>query len=133
MHSQHSLTTEILSLQTQTAQLSTQNSILASQKADLAAQISDLTLSLKASEVKHGYFKKELATARDEYKELIRILGKTQEELALNKEPSLAHDHPCAIEIRKLKLKIEGLGLINEKLTQSVADSKRVLKQVELV
>lgn len=36
-----------------------------------------------------------------------------------------------AIEIRKLKIMIEGQELINKQLTQSVADSKRVITAIE--
>ncbi|CAI2371350.1 unnamed protein product [Moneuplotes crassus] len=102
-------------------------------------QVEDYIMRLKDKEMERekwnitaNYYQKELNEIREKHKDLLKLFMKTQDEIESLKNPSIHEGNVQAIEIHRLKLKLEGLDLINKQLNQSVVTSERIIKQIEI-
>ena len=78
------------------------------------------------------FYKNTLKKSREDYKTLLDLQMRTQAKLKEAENPSLENDHPHAVEVRRLNLKIESLNLVNDQLNRLVIDSKKVSEVIKI-
>ena len=96
-------------------------------------KFSEISHDLETSKSTAEYYKNELKECREKHKTLLKLFTKTQAEFEVMKNPSDDPESAQSIELKGLNLKIEGLELINKKLNESVVNSNRVIKQIEII
>ena len=106
--------------------------LLKAKYSDLEYTSVDLQKDLQMHEKTVEFYKNTLKKSRDDYKTLLDLQMRTQAKLKEAENPSLENDHPHAVEVRRLNLKIESLNLVNDQLNRLVIDSKKVSEVIKI-
>ena len=106
--------------------------LLKAKYSDLEYTSVDLQKDLQMHEKTVEFYKNTLKKSREDYKTLLDLQMRTQAKLKEAENPSLENDHPHAVEVRRLNLKIESLNLVNDQLNRLVIDSKKVSEVIKI-